>query len=391
MKKIMLVMLCCFVAWGCTPKANSVIFNSKNAMHEQATVAQNYNDFALNLFKKCYQEDNVLISPLSLSYALAISANGADDDTLSQIETMMGMSQKELNAFLQSINAEKNLKIASSVWFKDDADLKINDDFINSSIEQYQAQIYEAFFNQQTLKHVNSWVKDKTDGMIPEIMKELPSETQMMILNAIALNAKWKNPFVDSTFEDVFYAMDHSENSVSYMTNDEAFYLKNEKTIGIVKEYENSNLEFVAILPQMNFYEYIQQLSFKEIDDLLTHKVENHAYVTFPKFNIDDEYHFNQILKGMGMQDAFDAQKANLKKMAKSNKNLYIGEILQKTHLSVDELGTQASSVTLEQLSTGVMENKESVEIKFNQPFVYMIVEKNNHAPLFIGTVTHLN
>lgn len=391
MLKLLSATLICTALTGCSQTPVQLSTNRQIKIDEIEMVNENtlekYNDFTFNLFKKTADENNTVLSPLSLSYVLAMTESGADHETLKQIENMLGITKAELDSYTYTFNSESVLKNANSIWFKNDKELKVNDDFLSEIISKYQTDVYKTDFNSETLNDINEWVKEKTDGKIPEIVENLDINTKIILLNALALEAKWENPFQILTQDQKFYSLDQSVHTIPFMSNKESSYIEDDNAIGIVKEYKNSNLEFIALLPKGDFNNYIQQLSYEEIKNMLENKIDKDVYVSLPKFKVSDEMNLNQILSDMGMHDAFDANNADFKKMATSGDNLYIGQIIQKTYFSVDEDGTEAFASTIESMFEGCGQGKE---INFNKPFVYMVIDKTNHSPVFMGTITNL-
>ena len=114
-------------------------------------------DFAVRLLNATDESGkNVFISPVSVIAALAMTANGADGDTLSEMERVLGMTSDELNLYLYTYlnslpNGDKyKLSVANSIWFTDDDNLTVNKDFLQKNADYYGAEIYKAPFNNQT-------------------------------------------------------------------------------------------------------------------------------------------------------------------------------------------------------------------------------------------------
>lgn len=143
-------------------------------------------DFAVRLFQASVEDDkNTLISPLSVLSALAMTANGAKENTLSQMEAVFGMSTNELNEYLHSYitalpqGGKYKLNLANSIWFTDDKRFTVKEGFLQTNADYYGANIYKAPFNDTTLKDINQWVKEKTEGMIPEILDKIAEDEIM--------------------------------------------------------------------------------------------------------------------------------------------------------------------------------------------------------------------
>ena len=158
-------------------------------------------DFAIDLFKKTASEtNNSLISPLSVMLALAMTANGADKETLTQMQKVLGkdIPLDQLNEYLYSYvknlpsERKSKLSIANSIWFRDDANyLTVEKDFLQKNADYYNAAAYKSAFDSQTLKDINNWVKSKTDGMIDKILDNIAKDAVMYLINAVVFYARW--------------------------------------------------------------------------------------------------------------------------------------------------------------------------------------------------------
>ena len=140
-------------------------------------------DFGVRLFKTSIEEGaNTLISPLSVLYALAMTANGADGETLAQMEQVLGMDVDNMNsymlAYLDLLPETKDYKmsLANSIWFKDDPDFIVEQSFLQTNADYYGAGAYKAAFDEGTRNDINNWVKEHTDGMIPRLSMRSPTK-----------------------------------------------------------------------------------------------------------------------------------------------------------------------------------------------------------------------
>lgn len=145
-------------------------------------------DFAVTLFQNTVQEGkNTLLSPLSVLSALAMTANGADGETLTQMENTMGMTVEDLNAYLYAYmdGQTDQLKLANSIWFTNDAGFAPEQSFLQTNGNYFQADLYKAPMNDDTRDAINDWVNEKTDGMIPTILDQVPEDAVMYLVNAL--------------------------------------------------------------------------------------------------------------------------------------------------------------------------------------------------------------
>ncbi|SHE87119.1 serpin B [Thermoanaerobacter uzonensis DSM 18761] len=355
-------------------------------------------DFSIEIFKKLIDhKKNSLISPLSVMLALAMTANGADKETLSQMEKVLGknMPLEELNKYLYTYvmklpNEEKSkLNIANSIWFKE-GDLTPSKNFLQANADYYGADIFKAAFDSSTVSDINNWVKSKTDGMIDKILNKIGPEDVMYLINAVAFDAEWETVYEKhNIYEDVFTDINGNKQKAEFMKSEENFYIEDEEVIGFIKPYAKNHYSFVVILPNENISvnEYIKTLTGEKFINLIKNAKTTLVHASLPKFKYDYEINLNSTLESLGMKDAFSPEKANFTKLGTSSVgNIFISEVLHKTFISVDEKGTKAGAVTsVDMTSTGMPVNPKIV--KLDRPFVYAIIDNKTNLPIFIGTV----
>ena len=364
--------------------------------------AQSQMRLAVELFQSSVLEskdENVLISPLSIQLALAMTANGADGNTKAEMEALLGgeISLEDLNEYLYSYvnnlpSAEKyKLQIANSIWFRDDEGrLQVEKDFLQKNANYYGAQAYKAAFDDQTLKDINNWVKDHTDGMIDSILDQIDEDAVMYLINALVFDAEWQHVYDKSdVYKGKFTNIGGTEKQVDMMHSEETVYLQDENAIGFMKPYSGSKYNFAVLLPNegADIYEYIAGLTGESLMETLSTPQLGMVMATLPKFSYEYELTMNDVLKELGMPSAFSGDTADFSKMAHSSRgNIYIGDVLHKTFISVDELGTKAGAVTKVQMNDESAPMSEWV-VTLNRPFVYMIIDNETNLPVFIGTV----
>lgn len=362
-------------------------------------------DFALRIFQASVAEtetDNALVSPLSVMLALSMTANGADGETKAEMEAILGMPVEDLNRYLYSYvnqlpsNDSAKLSIANSIWFRDnERRLQVSRAFLQTNADYYKAAAYAAPFDRTTLNDINHWVTLKTDGMIDKILDEINEDTVLYLINALVFDAKWKAPYKDDTmiYEGTFTAHNGQAQAVTMMHQREFGYLSDGMATGFIKAYEGGSYQFVAMLPNegVTLAEYVDFLTAEGITHMLSHVEKASVDATIPQFSYDYDIHLNEILKEMGMPSAFSGVSADFTKMATSSDgNIYIGDVLHKTHITVDTHGTRAAAVTKVEMTN------ESVEmyayaVKLDRPFLYMIVDSATNLPIFIGTVNSVS
>lgn len=355
-----------------------------------------YNQFSTKLLKQCLSEDeNVLISPLSAIYALGLTANGADGETLKQMEDVFGINVDTLNNYLYSYMKKKaeedteKLSIANSIWFADR--FTPHAEFLQKNANYYNAAAYKANFSAAaTVDDINDWISDKTEGMIKEVIKEIPPETVMFLINALAFEDEWESPYKEksSVRDGDFTTSSGDKVTASFMYSEGERYIYDDNAEGFIKKYKG-NYAFAALLPKegMSIEEYVSTLTGEKLSLILNRK-ETYSfelYTSLPKFETEFSIGLNEVFKSLGMTDAFKPYVANFSKIG-DGEGLHIGSILQKTFISVGELGTKAGAATIVAIEdeSCPMETKT---VYLNRPFVYMLIDTTTNTPFFIGTM----
>ena len=360
-------------------------------------------DFGIRLFGATHENGrNTLISPLSVLCALAMTANGAEGETLEQMETVLGMSRNELNLYLYSYMSSLprgdryKLSLANSIWFRDDPAFNVNQSFLQTNADYYGADIYRSPFDRQTLWDVNNWVKDKTDGMIPKILDKIPDETVMYLINALAFEAQWSSIYeTDQVRDGKFTKEDGTKQNVELMYDSVEVYLEDDLATGFIKSYSGGKYAFAALLPKagVTVDEYVSSLDGSHLNALLSEPEYVTVNTSIPKFENEFESEMSQILKSMGMTEAFMPASADFTSLGTwSGENIYIGRVIHKTYIQVGERGTKAGAVTV--VGMDKFAGSDPGEIKqvyLDRPFVYMLIDCENNIPFFIGTLMNVN
>ncbi|MGI6782039.1 MAG: serpin family protein [Acholeplasmataceae bacterium] len=361
-------------------------------------------NLSLKLLKASVKEsenENVLVSPLSILLALSMTANGADGQTKSEMESLLGnnIPIEELNEYIYTYlnslpsNKDNRVKIANSIWFRDNENIvSVNKKFLQTNANYYNAQMYKSPFDDQTLKDINNWCNLHTDGMIKKILDAIEPDDIMFLINALVFDSKWDKPYKeDEIFKSKFTSINNVKQDVEMMRSEEAYYLIDENTEGFIKPYKDNHYSFVALLPSqlINIYDYINGLTKESLTNLLNNAKNAYVLATMPKFSYEYEIRLNKTLKELGMPTAFNPSLADFSKLGKSNLgNIYIGEVLHKTFISVDELGTKAGAVT--SVGMKLTSCPAGYKIDLDRPFVYMIIDNTTKLPIFIGVVTEV-
>ena len=365
--------------------------------------------FAARLLASSYASDggNCLVSPLSVILALAMTANGAANETLSQILDVIGsgLTMDDLNAYLYEYvknlpSSEKaKLAVANSIWLNDKENFSVREDFLRKDVSWYDADVYKLPFNDKTVREVNGWVSKNTDKMIKEIINKLSDDDRMLLINAICFDAKWVSPYDEYAVRDeTFTRADGTEETVSMMHSQEREYFSGKGYTGFAKYYEGSDYKFVAILPdeKVGLDKFIAGLDGEALASILDGVTYTRVNTGLPKFSYDYSASLKERLQGMGMQNAFvdDMTRpdfADFSLLSDTNP-LYVSDVIHKTFIEVTEAGTRAAAVTAVVMAEATaMPTEPPKQVILDRPFLYMIVDTETDLPIFIGTVNSVD
>jgi serine protease inhibitor len=385
--------------------ANEVKPNAVKPVKLSQSFIQSTANFSFEIFKNSMNKDeNTLISPTSIYLALGMTANGAADKTLKQFEAVLGgkkLSMDDLNSSyftlskqLQEIQTGK-IKIANSIWYRDHKLLKVDPSFIQTNADYYGASVFKSDFNSiQTVTDINKWVETNTDGLIDKIVDEIKKDTMLYLINTVLFEAEWERIYRQNDIqESTFHLKNGSKANVEFMSSEERGYLKDDLAQGFVKPYKDSPYSFVAMLPNkdVNLEDYVQSLTGEKWLLLMKNRSDEIVDTRIPKFKYEYKTKLVDPLKKMGLKDGFDPKLANFNRMGNMNgEKFYIGDVLHKAYIQVDERGTKAGAVTAIGVAvTTSVEVKEQKSIILDQPFLYAIIDDTTNLPIFIGTVSN--
>lgn len=363
------------------------------------------NDFAVKLLQNGRKhKTNVLISPLSIMNAMGMTANGAKGRTLSQIEDAFGMTLESINRYCkyyldnQTSSTGKTrdkFTLANSIWFNKAYDpVTLNPNFAAVASDNYKAQLNTLFFNSDATQQINDWVNTNTDGMVPTILDEADPGALMYLINALAFDGKWDEPY-DPEYQvsqGKFTNADNTTTNANYMVSSEYKYISGTDSRGFIKEFADGTYAFAALLPDENttLDSFVKSLTGDKLSALLNSVKSENTIVYLPKFKLDYSEELTESLTSLGISDAFNPACADFTNMLTEPLiRPYISRVLHKTSIDVNETGTKAGAATLVEMKEGTAPGEPN-RVKLDRPFVYMIIDLKTKTPFFIGAVDSL-
>ena len=373
----------------------------------QTQLVSSGNTLACNMLKiiASQHSESFIFSPISLEYALAMVNNGAAGETENQIRDVIGFgdrSVKEVNEFykyltenLLNVDNTVAMNIANAQVFNTAIgdESKYNKDYKNALTGYYNA-LFEGYDfakdNKKALSAINSWASKQTEGMINPLLDELDPYSATLLMNAIYFKGSWADKF-DSSFtrKEDFTKGDGAKTKVDMMnqTSNVSYYF-DKNCSAISKTYGNGAFKMTFILPDegITTAELAKGLDRTALERIIKRKGSEEVIIKIPKFETSFTIEPNDMLKSLGMVDAFNPTKADFSSMS-SHLSLYISRVLQKARIKVEEKGTEAAAVTVidMKLTSAIPSPGEPLTFYATRPFLYTISEVSTGAILFMG------
>ncbi|MFC2159259.1 serpin family protein [Actinomycetota bacterium] len=359
-------------------------------------------DFAFNIFNRLIAEDsgqNVFISPLSILLALAMTYNGAVGDTnLAMADAMefSGMDMEELNQGFSDLmvsilngDPEVKINIANSIWPR--LGFNPKEDFVEINKKYYSSEVNELDFSDPgAVDTINGWIEDATEEKIKEMLKEIPSDAVMYLINAIYFKGDWTYPFEEeSTFDEDFNLGDGSKKSVPMMHIIEHFDYMAGDGFGAVRiPYGEEKFSMYIVLPDegVEIDSVLEGLDSGVWNDLKNGMSNTEVRLAMPKYKMEYGVKLlNGVLKDLGMGIAFtpEADFSNI------NPDIFISKVMHKAVIEVNEKGSEAAAATVVEMVESAMPEEEMIEFIVDRPFFFIIGDDRSGAVLFMGKVVN--
>ena len=333
------------------------------------------NAFGLNVFRTINasdKTDDLFISPLSLSLALAMTSAGADGRTEAQMRSMLGFGEvtnaemaeyfRKMTEALLSLDPRTTLQIANAIWT--DKGITLKKGFVSDVTKYYHSEANSADMSATaTIDAINRWCSDHTNGKIPKILDYNDRGLAVLLVNALYFNGTWTTQFSD-TFEGRFRALSGA---------------------GVSTPMGGFVMDLLLPVDEKGFEKAVCSLDADEWNALTGSLRSREVHLEMPKFKMEYEILLNDALESLGMKDAFTGA-ADFSKM--SDTGLCIDFVKQKTYVDVNEKGTEAAAVTAIGMKATSVGPSQTVYFIADRPFVFAIREVSTGAILFIGQKT---
>jgi len=405
--KLVLILLTVLLFAGCNLPGNTPD-EELDVTEKTARLIDAENQFGFELYRHVFasetEYENIMVSPLSVSLALAMTYNGANGETKTAMKKTLkvyGLTPDDINtSYLDLVKALKSLdpkvllEIANAIFYRDD--FQVENEFVTINKYYYDAEVSALDFGneQQSLETINGWVAEKTHDKIETIIDRISRDHVMFLLNAIYFKGTWQKEFNEESTEKLPFYLGNDENIQTEMMQrlDTLPYMKNDLFSAIELSYGKGNYNMYVFLPETGrtLEEIVNKLDKDNWETWMKSFQEVQSVdIKLPKLKYEYEITLNDVLTDMGMGIAFTGG-ADFTGINR-NGELNIDYVKHKTFIEVNEEGTEAAAVTVVAIERTSVGGPEKVPFFVNRPFMYAITEKSTSAVLFMGTVKNPN
>lgn len=374
-------------------------------------------DFAFSLLDQIRQEEgddeNVFLSPHSISLALAMTYVGArgdtkaqmadvlrfqlDDDDLHPAFNKLDLALKERSEIETDDGDAFELEVVNQTWGQ--VNFPFAQSFLDTLSLHYGAAMYVVDFvtdYEEIREAINAWVEEQTNDRIKDLLPDgsLDDYTRKVLVNAIYFYGSWDTTFDENrTSDEEFSLLDGSTTQVELMRHDDPIfvpYFADEDTVAVALPYVGEEVSMVAVKPaddEADFLQWEEDFDRQAFDAVVDGFSPKQGWVHFPKFEDEGDYSLVDPLEALGMVDAFDDMLSDFGGMLEpefDEINMTITDIFHKTFVSVDEEGTEAAAATAVVVGTDSAPMAD-FEISFDRPFYYAVYDHPTDTILFLG------
>ena len=356
--------------------------------------------FAFELFREVYglsEEDNLMISPLSVSCALGMTCNGSAGDTREAFRQVLHFgeltdqevneSYKDLMGQLVTLDDKVEFSIANSIWYR--MGYEVLQAFIATNQEYFDAAVEALDFSDPgAVDIINGWIEDKTNGKIRDMLDYIPADAVMYLVNAIYFNATWKYQFdPEDTYEGDFNLQGGGTHRCDFMQVEGSFnYTVQDDFRAVELPYGDSAFSMVVLLPDegVSVSDLVEAMDADRWDTWFTSSYPANLLVRLPKFKYDFKSLLNDPLIDLGLGIAFteSADFSNIK----PESGIFISRVIHQTFIDVKEEGTEAAAATVVEMLDSAFPGGP-LQFVADRPFLYVIRENSTGAILFMGKV----
>ncbi|MFC4871000.1 serpin family protein [Negadavirga shengliensis] len=359
--------------------------------------------FALDLFHQLQKTEavNQFFSPYSIHQALSMTMNGNEGEVLEEFVRIlryegMGLEEankaaKELTQFLMDLDPKVKMSIANAIWYKEE--YEIFPPFKETVMNSYRAEVAGLdMLNPQSVNIINQWIENKTEGIIKDMLDQIPPNAVMYLVNAIYFKGDWKYRFPASkTQKEPFHINPHQEVQVNMMQLEDA---------ATFRYFRENNLQYIEIPYSTGQYnmgviisdghdldQELESLTFEKLETWRENAQETNFILKMPKFKMQYKMeNMKDDLIEMGLELPFHFHPDNFTRLfSNPTDQLKISRVIHDAFIEVDEKGTEAAAATVVEIIERVSYPPTPSVLTLDKPFLFFIQENHSGAILFMG------
>jgi serpin B len=364
------------------------------------------NAFSFGLWKTinaAQRDSNVFVSPLSVSFALGMTMNGAANQTYDEMRSALKFGTaslasidsgyKSLIALLMGLDPSTTMQIANSIFYR--AGFPFNQSFLDDASKWFDAEVKSQNFADQTaaLTAINGWANTKTNGRIPKVLDEIKADDVMYLLNAIYFKGSWREKFDPALTRDApFHPATGGDQPAKLMSREAKMaYAETNAFQAVDLAYGDSAFTMTVLLPKSgNDVESVAASLTPDAWQSLTSSFQTRLVnLALPKITFSWKRSLKDDMKALGMRAAFVPDGADFSRMSTSTgTHLYISLLKHDTFVAIDEVGTEAAAVT----TVGITLTSAPVvtQMRVDRPYIFVIRERLSGTVLFMGKITRM-
>ena len=368
------------------------------------------NQFCFDFFKKLSEDEtndpNIFYSPYSVFTALAMTYEGARNNTAVEMENVLHVEQSNdsFHQYMQSLynylnnNDEYNVSTANALW--PDVGFTLLDEFVDILETYYGGKASEVEYGnpEEAARIINEWVENQTNNLIKDLVPASAIDsvlTKLILTNAIYFKGIWQVQFDEVNTTDRDFTLSSADTvqveTMKLTGTDDKFNYTETGDLQILElPYTGGDISMMILLPRegVELSDVISSLNREDYISWIDEMYETKADIYLPKFKFETSYTLNDYLEALGMEKAFTYE-ADFSGID-GTKNLFISSVLHKAFVEVNEEGTEAAAATAVIMNLKAVspdEPPERITFDCNHPFIFTIHHKETGTILFMGTV----
>lgn len=386
---------------SCSKKISSTVINEPAVLDlkpRSSDVINSSNSFGIELFKQvaATETKNFMLSPLSASAALTMLQNGSAGNTYAQLSNMLGypadLTQPQINDIykqlvdqLKRADPSVNLGLANAVWYRNG--FTARPEFLSAMQQSFGATVKDLdFTGVDALNTINKWAADNTNNKIPKVLDAIDPFAVMFLMNALYFKGSWTHQFdAKNTANNSFKLESGSSISTPFMSGDIPYKVYNGGIFtGMEFTYGRKNFVMDILVPRTTTVGTLAKSITPAMWSAMVSEYDNSTdsskkLIYMPKFTFSYEKQLNDVLKALGMKDAFNSSLADFSNLA--SQKTVVSFVKQNTFVDVNEEGTEAAAVT----TIGIVTTSMPSPTYIDKPFVFAIREKTTNTIMFMG------